>query len=667
MVYNSIIHVILAQMDIGLTQFCKMGGIAMSKKTTPKKRSFEVVVWKHFSDAIEKAVSNYVEENFATLELSSYRVQVPDEAFLSHLSRHRVIVYDTQGNTLDFDVVVIADIEIFQQSRSDVNEGEARKWFRVSCNVEFTDGLTNFQIKAIDEYDHHSINPRKIMTDTLVPYIYAKDLEANAEMILAEVYPEALSTPTQIDVRDFAKRMGLKIKEARLSKNGVIFGQMIFHDCTIEYYDLDKRRFDTFDAEGGTIFVDPEVFFLRTLGSWNNTVIHECVHWMKHRKVFELERMYNDKVSRIMCRVSEATLDEQKQSDTDWMEWHANTLAPRVLMPFNPFKQKAEEIIASYKKQNPMLKTADIITAVIYELKDFFGVSAQAAKIRMIDIGYSEAIGVLEYIDDRYVPAHSFGEGKIGKNQTYSVPALDLRIQYAVNSEFQQLLDSGNFVYIDAHYCINDPKYITQNEFGILEMTDYAVKNMDECCLVFDRSTRPNSEFGAKRYTECALFQNAVSPTITDFDYKDSEHNKEVAARAAAMRAEQEEVKEAAKIMKQLTDDFGESLKLLMKWRGMTNESLAEKALVSSKTIQRYRNIKDDQACKLDIVVAVCLGLQLPPYISYPLIEKAGHKLKVGEKGVTYAHLLATHYRCTIYEFNEYLESAGYPPLSGDE
>ena len=29
--------------------------------------------------------------------------------------------------------------------------------------------------------------------------------------------------------------------------------------------------------------VDPANFFLRNLGSVNNTIIHKCVHWEKHR------------------------------------------------------------------------------------------------------------------------------------------------------------------------------------------------------------------------------------------------------------------------------------------------------------------------------------------------------------------------------------------------
>ena len=307
-----------------------------------------------------------------------------------------------------------------------------------------------------------------------------------------------------------------------------------------------------------------------------------------------------------------------------------------------------------------------MIADAVIELSDFFGVSVQSAKIRMIDVGYTEAIGVFEYVDDRYVPAYSFENGAAGKNQTFSIPVLDSAHQYVFNADFQRLVDSGNFVYIDAHYCINDPKYVTANKYGILEMTGYAVKHIDECCLIFDRSTRPNDNFGVQRYTECILFQSAVSRTVTEYKYSHNDHNRDIASRAAVMLAEYGEVKAAVKIMEQLPATFHQSLIALMKWRGVTNEQLAEKSLLSPKTIQRMRT-NPDYKCDIRTLVAVCIGLQLPSYVSTDLIEKAGIKIKIGVENMTYAHILSTYSKSTIFEANEYLEVAGYPPLSGSE
>jgi hypothetical protein len=305
---------------------------------------------------------------------------------------------------------------------------------------------------------------------------------------------------------------------------------------------------------------------------------------------------------------------------------------------------------------------SDVIESVIYELSEFFGVSIQAAKIRMIDIGYSEAIGFVEYIDDSCSILRAIEREAMKQNKSFSVPAVDALIQYAHNADFRRTIDTGNFVHIASHYCINDPKYVKQNEHGVLEMTEYALNHFGECCLIFDRSSFPNAGYGVQRYAEEALFQSAVAKNISKFKFSSLEHNKEVDARAAQMRAELLEVKEIAKVIENLPAAFCNSFKMLMKWRGLTVEQLAEKSLVSPKTIQRMRNIPD-HIWDIETIISVCIGLQLPPYISLPLMRKAGLHFKTGEKFITYAHLLATHYRSPIYEFNEYLETAGYEPL----
>ena len=91
------------------------------------------------------------------------------------------------------------------------------------------------------------------------------------------------------------------------------------------------------EVKAGTIFVDPKAYFLRNLGAVNNTIIHECVHWDKHRKAFELERLYNESVNKIKCKVVGGIKDGDKDA-TGWMEWQANALAPRIQMPLSPSK-----------------------------------------------------------------------------------------------------------------------------------------------------------------------------------------------------------------------------------------------------------------------------------------------------------------------------------------
>jgi len=242
----------------------------------------------------------------------------------------------------------------------------------------------------------------------------------------------------------------------------------------------------------------------------------------------------------------------------------------------------------------------------------------------------------------------------------------DALLQYDINADFRRMIDTGCFVYINAHYCLDAPKYITRNKYGLPQMTEYAVSHIDECCLVFNRATRPNAAFGVIQYTKYALFQNAVSKNITEYEYGHGRQNKELEARAAAMRDELRGIKDATGILATLPRTFNKSLVFLMKWRKMTAEKLAEKSLLSVSTIYRMRT-EPKRNWEMEYIVAVCVGLQLPPYISIPFIESAGLELKAEEKHITYAHLLATHYKSPIFEFNEYLEAVGYPPLSGKE
>jgi len=610
-----------------------------------KTISFTAAVWEKYGGDIEHAVLDYIDENLTP---------DPDGYFPINIILNRIISYDAPGNKIEFDAVVIGCADC------------AEEWFRVSCEVELDGGLYDFTINGIEIYNYRHNRKRGLLSDTLVPIIYADELEKHAEAILREYYPEALKKPQKIDVYLLAERMGLSIEEIRLTRNRAVFGGMLFDNGMVDYYDDEYCCYDNFYATAGTVLVDPEIYFLRTLGCFNNTVMHEGIHWVKHRKVFELEKLFNGNADRILCRVTEAATDERKRTDTEWMEWHANTIAPRVLMPRRMFRQKAEEYITLYKQKKRTDSLSAVMRSVINDLAEFFGVSVQAAKIRMIDIGYTEAIGVYEYVDARYVPAYSFGNGAIKKNQTFSVPVADALHQYEYNAHFRRMIDTGCFIYIDAHYCINDPKYITQNKYGVLEMTEYAVLHMDECCLVFSRATRPNAEYGVMQYTKYALFQNAVSKNITEYKYRHDGTNKELEERAAAIRRELSGIKDAAGILDTLPGTFNKSLVFLMRWRKITVEQLAEKALLNPKTIQRMRTDQNYQ-CELETVIALCVGLQLPPYISTPFIERAGLKIKMGERDLTYAHLLATHYKCPIFEFNEYLEAVGYPPLSGKE
>ena len=120
-------------------------------------------------------------------------------------------------------------------------------------------------------------------------------------------------------------------------------------------------------------------------------------------------------------------------------------------------------------------------------------------------------------------------------------------------------------------------------------------------------------------------------------------------------------------LMRRLPVAFDEALLELIKWRGCTVEELAERSLVSDKTIRRLKNNPNSEST-LETVIAVCVGLHLPPVLCYELIRKAGFYFKPTLKHVVYQDLLSRAYYdgISMYKLNETLMTQGLDVIGSD-
>src|SRR5690606_20959123 len=133
-----------------------------------------------------------------------------------------------------------------------------------------------------------------------------------------------------------------------------------------------------------------------------------------------------------------------------------------------------------YRREFGDVPLVDIMEPVIEELATFFCVSRQAAKIRMVDAGYYEAIGAFTYIDGRYVRPHAFKKGSVEKCQTYSVGVDDAIFVALCDMRLRDQVYKGAYIYVDSHFCLNDPKYMINDKNGRVVMTEYARLHIDE-------------------------------------------------------------------------------------------------------------------------------------------------------------------------------------------
>lgn len=624
-------------------------------------RSFTEYVANRFYNDLFAAVGSYVEENYASLDLRSYAVKYIDSAVLSDITIKRAYVGDSDDMRITFDVALEAEIEVYEVDRHHDNSDVCNRWLLVKCGADLTQHLDDFRILGVYPYSQKACMERPL-DDNLVPYIKPEKLDEAAADFLSRNYPKALLEPMAIDVADLAHEMGLTIERHHITKDFSVFGQIFFADCDAELYDIETDTAVHQLIKAKTIVVDPKAFFLRNIGSVNNTIVHECVHWDRHRKVFELERLYNSEATQIKCMVIGGIKDSKARTATDHMEWQANSLAPRIQMPIDQFKTKATAFIQKYRREFGDVPLVDIMEPVIEELATFFCVSRQAAKIRMVDAGYQEAIGAFTYIDGHYVRPHAFKKGSVEKCQTYSIGVDDAAFVALSDMRLRDQAGKGVYVYVDSHFCLNDPKYIINDETGRVVMTEYARLHIDECCLAFDLKVKSKNKYGEQYYKECVLYRDVNSGIEFHVAFS-GEANKDIMAKADAILGREVHTQN---IINAMPPKFGEALVYLMKLSNQSVESLAENARMDVKMLQRMRN-DHDYPKNIESVVAVCIGMHLQPEVSGELMKRSGFSLRLAqsESHLFYKFFLDSFYTHTVDECNEILTAKGYDLMTG--
>ncbi|RJQ40419.1 MAG: ImmA/IrrE family metallo-endopeptidase [Nitrospiraceae bacterium] len=230
------------------------------------------------------------------------------------------------------------------------------------------------------------------MTGNLVPYIAKEQFDNVATEFLKKYCPEALRSPMEIPIETIARdKMNLSVEHVNITEDLSIYGQIFFTEGGAEVYKPDTDEFIVVKVKRGTVFIDPNVFFMRNLGCERNTLAHECLHWFKHKAYHTLQNLNSNKMA-AACKCPTEQKAEAKSAqwtDEDWMEWQANGIAPKILMPKDMFRIQADKN-KYLKKLSPKDSeySQRYLELAVAELADFFKVSKQSATIRLKELGY---------------------------------------------------------------------------------------------------------------------------------------------------------------------------------------------------------------------------------------------------------------------------------------
>ncbi len=569
-----------------------------------KRPSFTALVKERFSDEILAEIDRYCRIN---------------QVDFSSITFRKIIVtnLDITASCLYFDVLYTC---------TNTQDDKAQKVVMVvdcCCNLndEFTTIHTRGSCPTWDTY-----RPKSILPDDLVPVISKKDLDLIANRIIGMLYPRAMDYAVPMSVGCLSKELGLSVQDVCFDEDGEVLGKIFFEDAHTVIKDLTTGILSIVPVTKGTIFVNTLPGQIPDYHIRNNTIVHECIHWLLHRPAFLLAKLWNCEYNAVACRRPSSNSANKQWTSLDRMEWQANVLAPRVLMPDWATRFIAGNWLHKYNRLAPTFR----MERTIDRLSQHFDVSRQLAKIRMTELGYPDAKDAFAYYEKRQ----------------HIISFENATQELSRNRDFKSALESGIYAYVDNCFVVRDSKTINRADDGVLHLTSYAKSHLDECSLAF-----------ASRRINRAMQNGMLRYRVEDESF--------ITGTAISASVFKKQTQTVAGILSNLPASFSETLCAHMKRKGITVEQLAESCLQSPRTIGRYRNAPFP-AISLPSVVGLCIGLKLHPLLATDLIHKAGFALTASPEHSAYRMLILTMSNSSIFECNDYLIKMGIKPLGSN-
>lgn len=616
---------------------------------------FDKYIFDTYYEQIVKTVKGFIFNNKDNTDLSTYMVPEPNGFIEFDNFELYKINYEIINNCeLNLEIIVIANVIVRQYIKGEMEIDTKTKFVSVYAEVELDSGIKNFRIYNTEfKSDQYKKSRNLKLSKDWVPYIRKKDFDAIAEKFLRKYYPQALTQPTPVPVETIVSEMGLSIHQEKLTIDNSVFGKMVFKDTDVEVIEDEQLVSEHFNK--GSILVDKDVVFKRNVGSYNNTVIHECVHWELHKVFHEVKMVLDKDHSQVSSWTEENLADSSMWTSLDWMEWQANGIAPRILMPKVQTRIKIRELFQTLTLVNPDISRSELVQEVVDNLATFFEVSRQAAKIRMIDLGFKEANGVYNYLDDRYMHNFAFELEAFDKGSSYTITSNDLCFEYCFNESFRQIIDRNKFIYVDNHLCLKDKKFIYMTKDGPI-MTDYAYEHMDECCLIFKVKSKNFTSISNETYYDYVLNRGVTKESEIKADFVDILQNPSLMDQLPPLDM-MKLGKKISELLKELPFEFSGTLRSHRKRKNCTQPFLAKLVGITERTLRDYETLEDNLP-RLELTLSFCFALKSRPELSDDMIKKAGHQLTISPPHQVYKMLLSTSYYKPLGEINSILQAA---------
>ena len=491
----------------------------------------------------------------------------------------------------------------------------------------------------------------------LVPILREDEIESGAERLWEDLFP-GVRDPKERNARALAEKLGLDVREMRLHCRNRTRSILFFREGSVSVQQEKLPGEEDFPVPV-TRAVPANTIVINTAARSecrDLDVLHECIHYEWHLLFYRLQKLMSTSPEEIRYTTVRNTVGRPSGDPLRFMEHQARVGGIALLLPQSLIRGKAWRLFQQESTRpsvNGYLNHPGFRwDRVIRRLADEYAVPRTTVRRRLVQLGHPAARGAVNFVDGRYITPFAFTEEHSSRGQaTLVIGRKAMADLYHRSGEFRLLMGRGDFVWADGHVCLNDPQFLRPTEEGA-RLTPWANAHADACCLRFEKVwLRENEEsvwlFGTL---------NSNEDYVREYD--------RFLDRRLTLTA-RERLNRRNRLMQSMPASFSDALVYLMENRDegrVTLEELAALAHVSKKTVSRYRNGKQS-AYNPDVVIAICVALHLPPWLSRLMLDKAGFSVKsYGPRG-HYGEILDCCFMDTIPEVQEYLRSAGYPEL----
>ena len=618
--------------------------------SVPKVTDMDTYFKKHYMGRVTQELNEMLAEGDmaqkAGVVIKSERI-LPEEYRIKDISYWRI---DRSMFLIDLDIRV----ELRIQSGEDIDTDFF--WFYL-CFCCCLDDVGDEELSIYD-FGLRKNRPDRMdywrLDKYLVPVLRKDEIEKYTIDIWKKYIPEAVENHEARNPSSLAKKMGLTIKMLKLYKRSNTKGIIFFDSGNVliqgEREERSKKEPDPVieNVPANTIVINIQS---SSLYDYDIDLFHECIHHEWHYLFYKLQAMHTsdlEQLSKVKVTVKKS---EPVSSPTTFMETQAWRGSYALMMPYD-FMQKLirklyADAAATARKNGFYDHDGFRYEYVGRKIAETYNLSKARVKSRMLQLGYIAAIGALNYVDGRYITpfAISMNEDTSIDENNYVIDRVGVMKLYRENEKFRNLMQSGQFAFVDGHVAYSESNDIKQTERGS-RLSAWANAHVDEVCLRF-----------TKKYTASHEYRYIFGQMNNEQALKDALKFLDVNSNLSIKDAE----KRKTALMEDMPMTFHGALSYIMKGR-VTVDELTKRIPLSRSTILRLRT-EERKSYDLDQVIALCVGLHLPPWLSGILLEKAGLTVKrYGPYGY-YGTILDCFYMDTIEEVQQFLKDNDFDEL----